>query len=161
MKRRILALFLSLCMILAMLPAHAFAQTAEPTTGYLSGSYRNPLYSHDECCTAEGRLEAPRTYTDGTLSEEDYLVDDADVLSAICAGLEQRQATITVPWKISRENISAETEQDDIKSFLLAAFLLAMYPPRATISCGSTARCPTAPATAMTANIIIWTPPTT
>lgn len=126
MKRRILALFLSLCMILAMLPAHAFAQTAEPTTGYLSGSYRNPLYSHDECCTAEGRLEAPRTYTDGTLSEEDYLVDDADVLSAICAGLEQRQATITVPWKISRENISAETEQDDIKSFLLAAFLLAM-----------------------------------
>ena len=126
MKRRILALFLSLCMILAMLPAHAFAQTAEPTTGYLSGSYRNPLYSHDECCTAEGRLEAPRTYTDGTLSEEDYLVEDADVLSAICAGLEQRQATITVPWKISRENISAETEQDDISNFLLAAFLLAM-----------------------------------
>ena len=112
MKQRILAFLTAFCMVLALLPAQAFAQTAEPASGYVSGCWQNPLYSHDGCSGVHGHLSAPQTYADGTLSPEDYLTDPQEVYGAIRTGLEQRQATISVPWRISAEGIPSEPEEE-------------------------------------------------
>ena len=89
MKQRVLAFLTAFCMVLALLPAHAFAdehshsdEAAALSRLTVTGTYTNPLY---EGVPSSQRLTAPRYLADGEeeFDPDAYLIEYADVLNAI------------------------------------------------------------------------------
>ena len=137
MKQRILAFLTAFCMVLALLPAQAFASEhshsdvaalsgSAPSRQTITGTYTNPLY---ESVPSPQRLAAPQYFADG---EEEfdpgaYFTEDVDVLNAIRSGLEARSATITVPWRINQSDVADDdAENTKLKTLILTAALLSM-----------------------------------
>ena len=143
--KKLLSLFLSIC-LLVQLTAPAFAaetagagtaprsdtvqETVRPhekpadlTGTRVSGAQSNPLYG-GENNALRGHVTAPKFYSGAAaLSTGDYLTDDAAVLEAIASGMEQRKATITVPWRIPASAVSTDEE---LLNLIFAALALAM-----------------------------------
>ena len=133
MKQRVLAFLTAFCMVLALLPAHAFAdehshsdEAAALSRLTVTGTYTNPLY---EGVPSSQRLTAPRYLADGEeeFDPDAYLIEYADVLNAIRTGLEQRKATFDVLWRINQSDVADDdAENTKLKTLILTAALLSM-----------------------------------
>ena len=128
MKRRILSFLLALCMVLTLSPITVYAAPDSAEKSDLVGmqaraEQTNPLYDED-------RQKTPSLYDPPKLFSTLNSAESADLRSGndnslltLINGLEQRQPTISVLWKISASEISTN---DDLEALLLAVFAVAM-----------------------------------
>ncbi|MBQ4578981.1 MAG: leucine-rich repeat protein [Clostridia bacterium] len=88
----------------------------------VSGVQNNPLYG-EGAGGPVSRITARQLYAAGTASADDYFTEETDVVETIAAGMEKRNATITVPWCIRQSDAATDSQ---LEAMILAAFALAV-----------------------------------
>ena len=125
--KRFFSAVLAVLAVLSALPAEAFA-VAPAIVTVVSETTNNPLFDSEGIGEVWGDAAADQlmsSITSGAVgpAQENYLIEVEDVLDAIAAGMERRQATISVGWQIAQSKISTNAE---LKSLLKTLFYAAM-----------------------------------
>ena len=128
MKKRIISFLLALCLALMLSPATVLAAPEQTQQSDLVGTrvwgeQSNPLYGEYTRPGRDWYAPAKLYNTNVSFEPSEYLTNEEDVLLAIIAGLEQRQANIVVPWKIPVSWVSTD---EDLLALILAAVATAM-----------------------------------